>query len=111
MVRILGFHCRGLGSIPGRGAEILQARRCGPKEGVGVGVPFAFHSSLPSIPVHDQAPLRFSKGPAWCSEHVRWPSLNVLGSPFLAFSPPSWPPSQFCAVQSRRGVQMLPGKS
>ena len=26
-VRILGFHCRGLGSIPGRGTEILQAVR------------------------------------------------------------------------------------
>ena len=25
MVRILGFHCRGLGSIPGGGTEILQA--------------------------------------------------------------------------------------
>ena len=25
MVRILGFHCRGLGSIPGWGIEIPQA--------------------------------------------------------------------------------------
>ena len=24
MIRILGFHCRGLGSIPGLGTEILQ---------------------------------------------------------------------------------------
>lgn len=29
---------------------------------------FPFHSSLPSVPVPDQAPLHFSKGPAWCSE-------------------------------------------
>ena len=32
MVRILGFHCRGLGSIPGQGSEILQAAWYG-KEG------------------------------------------------------------------------------
>ena len=26
-VRILGFHCRGLGLVPGQGTEILQATR------------------------------------------------------------------------------------
>ena len=30
-VRIPGFHCRALGSIPGRGTEILQAIPCGQK--------------------------------------------------------------------------------
>ena len=29
MVRVPGFHCHGLGSIPGRGTEIPQAERCG----------------------------------------------------------------------------------
>ena len=32
MVRILGFHCRGLGSILGRGTKILQARQHGQKK-------------------------------------------------------------------------------
>ena len=32
VVRILGFHCRGLGSIPGQGTEILQAMQHGPKK-------------------------------------------------------------------------------
>lgn len=30
MVRILGFHCWGLGSITGRGTEILQATQRNP---------------------------------------------------------------------------------
>ena len=32
MVRILGFHSCGLGSIPGRGTEILHAVWCGQGE-------------------------------------------------------------------------------
>ena len=32
VVRILGFHCRGLGSVPGRGTEILQAIQQGRKK-------------------------------------------------------------------------------
>ena len=32
MVRIPGFHCRGLGSIPGWGTEIPLASQCGPKK-------------------------------------------------------------------------------
>ena len=33
MVRILGFHCRGLGSIPGRGTDNPQATQFRRKEG------------------------------------------------------------------------------
>ena len=32
VVRILGLHCRGLGSIPGQGTEIPQTTRCGQKK-------------------------------------------------------------------------------
>ena len=32
MVRILSFHCRGPGSIPGRGTEIPQAKQRGQKK-------------------------------------------------------------------------------
>ena len=32
VLRILGFHCHGLGSIPGWGTEILQAVWCGQKK-------------------------------------------------------------------------------
>ena len=32
MVRIPGFHCCGLGSVPGWGTEILQAVQCGQKK-------------------------------------------------------------------------------
>ena len=32
VVRILGFHCHGLGSIPGQGTEIPQATWCGQKK-------------------------------------------------------------------------------
>ena len=32
MFRILGFHCRGLGSIPGQGTEISQAMQCSQKK-------------------------------------------------------------------------------
>ena len=32
MVRILGFHCQGLGSVPGQGTEILQAMWNGQKK-------------------------------------------------------------------------------
>ena len=35
MVRIPGFHCRGPGSIPGRGTEILHAACRGQKNVVG----------------------------------------------------------------------------
>ena len=31
MIRILGFHCCGLGSVPGQGTEILQAPQRGQK--------------------------------------------------------------------------------
>ena len=31
MVRILNFHCHGLGSFPGRGIEVPQAAQCGKK--------------------------------------------------------------------------------
>ena len=27
MVRVLGFHCSGQGSVPGRGTEIVQAKK------------------------------------------------------------------------------------
>ena len=36
MVRILRFHCRGLGSIPGQGTEILQAAQRGQKKNYGI---------------------------------------------------------------------------
>ena len=32
VVRIPGFHCRDLGSIPGQGTEIVQAARRGQKK-------------------------------------------------------------------------------
>ena len=32
MVRILGFHCQGLGSVPGQGTDILQAMWNGQKK-------------------------------------------------------------------------------
>ena len=32
VVRIPGFHCRGLGSIPGQGTEMPQAERGGQKK-------------------------------------------------------------------------------
>ena len=32
VVRILGFHCRGLGSVLAQGTEILQAVWCGQKK-------------------------------------------------------------------------------
>ena len=32
MVRLLGFHCQGLGSVPGQGTEILQAMWNGQKK-------------------------------------------------------------------------------
>ena len=32
VVRIPGFHCHGLGSVPGRGTEILQAAWHGQKK-------------------------------------------------------------------------------
>ena len=35
MVAILGFHCCGLDSIPGQGAEIPQATRLGQKKRKG----------------------------------------------------------------------------
>ena len=34
VVKIPGFHCHSLGSVPGRGTEILQAARCGQKKKV-----------------------------------------------------------------------------
>ena len=37
MVRILGFHCPGLGSIPGQGTEILKAVRRGHCQSTAVG--------------------------------------------------------------------------
>ena len=34
VVRILGFHCRGPGSIPGWGTEIPQTVQCGQKKDI-----------------------------------------------------------------------------
>ena len=32
VVRVLGFHCHGLCSIPGQGTELSQAMRCGQRK-------------------------------------------------------------------------------
>ena len=39
MVRTLRFHCRGQGSVPGRGTKILQAARHGQKKSKGTRTP------------------------------------------------------------------------
>ena len=39
VVRTLRFHCRGQGSVPGRGTKILQAARHGQKKSKGTRTP------------------------------------------------------------------------